>query len=991
MPYQVRTRPIVFLGLLALAISVVVPSTVLATGILAPLQQSNDGRIAFMSTRKGSADVFAVDSSGRRLSRITTSSVPDDDPAWSADGTRLAYSSKRNGNPEIYVVKNVGERRPVTTRITRNSARDEDPAWSPDGRRIAFTSTRKVRPQIYVISSTPARRPRPVPLTRDRANNQHPAWAPSGSQIAYTSDRDRNDEVYVMDTRGRRQRNLTRNRADDMQPAWSPDGRRIAFASDRAGIFDIWVMDANGSRQRRVTRLSGAETHPSWSPDGQRIVYQYRSRRRTDLVVINANGSGAPTRLAGSRSTDGSPNWGPSLEDASAPAASGTGSPNAPDACTTQWAAPVNGLFGDAKRWTSGVPDKNDHACLGVTGADYTVVVGAGVSIGGLTLFSSNTTVRAQPGAAITVQAPATARGTTVSIDSGVLDLKSAPLQMQGGAFDVVRGDVRGRVVLTGVSIKVGRNATGPDGYVLSGISNFDADIKTGQVVDIQARLAQPTVISAQGGLTNAGEINFKTDTNGGSGNIALLVSGGPIDNKGVLRSVAGSGAITIGADIENTGRFIVDAPGTIVSSRTLTNQEGGSIELSEEGRLEVRDGGAFRYEAGLIDSAIGASNPLSDARNFVTIIDSTLHLAPESANGGPEFLDGRVIFLVGGSSTLTSDIQVGQTVRIEGGLSGPAVLTASSLVNHGGIRLEDSVFADSDTDVATLAATLVVTNGPLDNRGTLRVQNSTRGRLVGTPPEPMSVETDIQNRGTISLAHPLVISGRTVTQLEGGSIRLFGNDGRLEVRDGGTFRYEAGLIETSLGGTNFTAVRNVVTIIDSTLHLAPESANGGPEFLDGRVIFLVGGSSTLTSDIQEGQTVRIEGGLFGPAVLTSATGFRNNGNIILTDTPLEDRDPDSATLAVPNGVVDNQGLLRAQKAARTRVVGDPPELVRVRAEVTNNDRISIAAVTVLFDGQALTNGASGVIDGTGRLQLGPSTTFTNNGAIEGSVEVETT
>ena len=57
-------------------------------------------------------------------------------PAWSPNGTKIAFGSSRDTNPEIYVMDPNGSN---IVRLTNNPAEDAQPAWSPDGQRLAFT------------------------------------------------------------------------------------------------------------------------------------------------------------------------------------------------------------------------------------------------------------------------------------------------------------------------------------------------------------------------------------------------------------------------------------------------------------------------------------------------------------------------------------------------------------------------------------------------------------------------------------------------------------------------------------------------------------------------------------------------------------------------------------------------------------------------------------------------------------------------------------
>ena len=70
-----------------------------------------------------------INRDGSRLTRITDNTgVQDDDPAWSPDGTALAFATNRDGNYEIYTANDDGSR-PV--RLTDNERDDRDPTWFP--------------------------------------------------------------------------------------------------------------------------------------------------------------------------------------------------------------------------------------------------------------------------------------------------------------------------------------------------------------------------------------------------------------------------------------------------------------------------------------------------------------------------------------------------------------------------------------------------------------------------------------------------------------------------------------------------------------------------------------------------------------------------------------------------------------------------------------------------------------------------------------------
>ena len=234
--------------------------------------------------------------------RLTQHSADDRSPAWSPDGTQIAFMSNRDGNYEIYVMAADGSQ---PTRLTQHSADDWDPAWSPDGTQITFHSYRDdiLLSGIYVMAADGSQ---PTRLTQH--GGLDPAWSPDGTQIAFWSYRDvfLNSEIYVMAADGSQLRRLR----SGYSPAWSPDGTQIAFQSDRDGNGEIYVMAADGSQPTRLTQHSATDWFPAWSPDGTQIAFESYRDGNGEIYVMAADGS-QPTRLTQHSADDRSPAWSP--------------------------------------------------------------------------------------------------------------------------------------------------------------------------------------------------------------------------------------------------------------------------------------------------------------------------------------------------------------------------------------------------------------------------------------------------------------------------------------------------------------------------------------------------------------------------------------------------------------------------------------------------------------------------------------------------------
>lgn len=290
--------------------------------------------------------------------RVITREGNNERPRWSPDSKRIAFLSSRGGTPQVWLMDADGAN---ATQVTTLANGTSGVLFAGDGKNLVFSSevypdcadeacnkakleaekNSKVKARIYTgllyrhwnewrgarrrhLFAVPVEGGTPKDLTPGKfdvppfslGGGDDYAVSPDGQELCYVMNADAepamstNSDLYVVPIGGGEATKITANPGADNGPVYSPDGKHIAYrAQFRAGYeSDRWrlvVMERAGGRNNTLTeRLDRSVGSITWSPDSSRIFFTTEDRGRTAVQMMSAGGGGARVIISGASTVD---------------------------------------------------------------------------------------------------------------------------------------------------------------------------------------------------------------------------------------------------------------------------------------------------------------------------------------------------------------------------------------------------------------------------------------------------------------------------------------------------------------------------------------------------------------------------------------------------------------------------------------------------------------------------------------------------------------
>jgi Tol biopolymer transport system component/imidazolonepropionase-like amidohydrolase len=256
-----------------------------ALGIVHPVISPDGKQIAFAAL----GDIYVMPVGGKPVN-LTKDAALDTEPAWSPDGTQLAYSSDKDSEHLQLWIRDM--KSGASRRVTNLTTQPQGAAWSPDGTRIAFFNVDGMW-RVAEMSVLDVATGKVTTVHDSLPQPGAPAWSPDGKRLAIAGIapmtkrfREGTNQILTMSATSLNDDKwfapmpmLSIDSRGGCGPAWSPDGTKMAAIYE--GVLAVWPVSASGEPLGPPRHLTSESAHmPSWQGDSRHVLYQSLDKLR---------------------------------------------------------------------------------------------------------------------------------------------------------------------------------------------------------------------------------------------------------------------------------------------------------------------------------------------------------------------------------------------------------------------------------------------------------------------------------------------------------------------------------------------------------------------------------------------------------------------------------------------------------------------------------------------------------------------------------------
>lgn len=203
-------------------------TTLKGNQLMPAISQQRD-KVAFISDATGNPDLFLQPFSpekgaeGKPQQIFSAKQATQGSPTFSPDGKKIAFVSNKDGSPKIYVInipqagtslKNI-----QATLISKRNRENSAPAWSPDGSKIAYCAKQGGDRQIWIYDFDTNQERQ---ITQSAGNKENPAWAPNSLHLVYNSSETNKSELFLINLNQCEAIQISSGQGEKRFPSWEP-------------------------------------------------------------------------------------------------------------------------------------------------------------------------------------------------------------------------------------------------------------------------------------------------------------------------------------------------------------------------------------------------------------------------------------------------------------------------------------------------------------------------------------------------------------------------------------------------------------------------------------------------------------------------------------------------------------------------------------------------------------------------------------------------